>query len=207
MFLPTDLYPAFLPEYCASQTQLEPKCSFAAYTQEDSYVAFHQELILEECLGHLISQPLKSSDLEHSDFQPSSLDTSRVGSLLPDLDIGSLVRFLGSCYSKAWLAPGGFSPAPCVMPHLPWQVQGRFCPGQKRASCTPLRPVFPAAHPTKRPAISHLHPLPSHWTDGNPGPSSRGCLGTGARNLTSQVTRNRLKSHNSISHFSSGSSF
>ena len=87
-----DLYPAFLPEYRASQ--LEPKCSFAPSNREDSHVAFHQELILEECHGQLTSQPLKSLDLEHSDFQPSGLDTSRIGSLLPDLDIGSLVRFL-----------------------------------------------------------------------------------------------------------------
>ena len=149
---------------------------------------------MEECHGHLTSQPSKSFALEHSDFQPSSLDTSRVGSLLPDLDIGSLVRFLGSCCSKAWLVPGGFSPAR-VVPRFPWQVRGRFCPGQKRVSRPPLRPALPAAHSAKRPAIGHLHPPPSHWTDGSPGPSSCGCQGTGARNLTAQVTRNRLRSH------------
>lgn len=153
---------------------------------------FHQELILEECHGHLISQPLKSSDLEHSDFQPLSLDTSRV-EVSSLTDIGSLVRFLGSCYSKAWLAPGGFLSCPLCDATSPLgRSKADSVLGRKRASCTPLRPVLPAAHPTKHPAISHLHPLPSHWTDGNLG-HPHGCLGTGAQKST-QVTRNRLKS-------------
>ena len=100
-----DLYPAVLPEYCASQTQNQ-SAHLLLTNREDSHVAFHQELILEECHGHLTSQPLKSLDLEHSDFQPSGLDTSRVGSLLPDLDIGSLVCFLLlplSCFSRVRL--------------------------------------------------------------------------------------------------------
>lgn len=34
--------------------------------------------------------------------------------------------------------PGVLSPAPCVVPLLPWQVRGGLCPLEKRASC-PLR--------------------------------------------------------------------
>lgn len=92
---------------------------------------------MEECHGHLTSQPSKSLALEHSDFQPSGLDTSRVGSLLPDLDIGSLVRFLGSCYSKAWLAPGGFSPA---------SVWCHVSPGRSEADSVLGRSGHPVPH-------------------------------------------------------------
>ena len=100
LFPPMDLYPALLPRYRASQTRFEPQALTCHVGKRGrSLHCFDQELILGEGHDQLTSQPSKS-DPELPDFEPSSLDKGRRESLLLDCDTGSLVPFLGSCYSK-----------------------------------------------------------------------------------------------------------